>query len=138
MFDGTGFHVLAAGDGLPEGLKVKELAFDEKNRILFGTTEGVRFPDGKTWKPPSASTVGKVDALAAAGDVVWVGHGTTLHRIENGKTTSFKMMRTSSLSASSTTIRGFDGTAPAKDSKIGAGASGRSKDGLASVASVAP
>ncbi|MFT3713672.1 MAG: WGR domain-containing protein [Archangium sp.] len=66
-YDGKGVTVLTAGAELPKGLETKNVAFDEKNRMLFLTSKGVLFPDGKKWAPGG----NEVDRVVLDGATVW-------------------------------------------------------------------
>ncbi|CAN5604489.1 hypothetical protein BH09MYX1_BH09MYX1_24730 [soil metagenome] len=93
VFDGKGFTVLTAGNGIPKGLETLCLAFDAKNRIVFGTNDGVTFPDGTRWNVPGeGGGLKSVKAITTDGDVVWAGACRGAHRIENGKSTHVRTL----------------------------------------------
>src|SRR6185295_13545720 len=76
---------------IPEGLQTNVLAFDAKNRMMFGTETGVVLGDGKLWKDAKGSgNLAAINYLATAGDVIWTGAWRGIYRLENGKETFFK------------------------------------------------
>jgi predicted DNA-binding WGR domain protein/ligand-binding sensor domain-containing protein len=70
-YDGRSVTVLTAGAELPKGLETKNVAFDEKNRMVFLTNAGVRFADGKKWAPGD----GDVARVVFDGNTTWADCG---------------------------------------------------------------
>lgn len=85
-YDGAQVTVLLPGVDFPKGLETKTVAFDEKNQMVFLTSEGLRFPDGKKWFPGG----NEFDRVVFDGATVWGDAGYMgLFRRTGGSTKKF-------------------------------------------------
>lgn len=85
-YDGSAVTVLLPGVDLPKGLETKTVAFDEKNQMVFLTSQGLRFPVGKKWFPGG----NEFDRVVFDGATVWGDAGFMgLFRRTGGSTKKF-------------------------------------------------
>ncbi len=91
VFDGKRFLHMKAGSGIPEGLELTCLAFDEEDRPIFGTANGVVWSDGKTWAVKGKlGRASEVRTLTASGDVLWVGSRDGVYRLRGTEEERFE------------------------------------------------